>query len=100
MCVAGPGEYHRPQCAGMDGPAFSLAGRLPGALTAADAALLPGPGHYEVPAAPGGAAFTIAERLQNIPEQQDLTPGPGKLLRSCLCGIALSQIQVGGVRCM
>jgi hypothetical protein len=83
LCAAGPGEYHRPQCCGMDGPAFSLAGRLPGALTAADAALRPGPGQYEVPAAPGGAAFTIAGRLQTVPEQQDSTPGPGRSLRSC-----------------
>lgn len=85
LCVAGPGEYHRPQYPGADGPAFSLAGRLPSSLTAADTALLPGPGHYEVPAAPSGAAFTIAGRLQTVPEQQDMTPGPGGSLRSCAC---------------
>lgn len=76
---AGLGEYYRPQHPGADGPAFTLAGKLPGALAAADAALLPGPGYYEMPEAPGGAAFTIAGRVQAGLEQKS-TPGPGKCL--------------------
>lgn len=75
---AGPGTYDRPALPGADGPAFSLAGKLPDASTAQDTALLPGPGYYEVPGMDRGAAYTIAGRVQTAGGQQDLTPGPGK----------------------
>lgn len=78
----GPGAYHRPDLhSGSDGPAFTIAGKLPAAGTAADAAgMLPGPGQYEVPVVQAGAAFTMAGRLESVFEQQETTPGPGAFL--------------------
>jgi hypothetical protein len=74
----GPGEYYRPAVPGVDGPAFTLAGKLPDASAVQSSTLLPGPGHYETPSTSGGAAFTIAGRVQTATGQPDLTPGPGE----------------------
>lgn len=80
--ATGPGYYHS-EAGGGDGPAFTMAGKLPAQAREASAAgLLPGPGHYEVSRACGasGAAFTMAGRLGTILEQQEPTPGPGGCL--------------------
>lgn len=82
---AGPGEYYRLAVPGADGPAFTLAGKLPDASAAQSCALLPGPGHYEVPSTSSGAAFTIAGRVQVAEGQLDPTPGPGKRRKACNC---------------
>lgn len=83
IAATGPGYYHKPLPAGVGGPAFTMAPRLPrSGLTAEPAGLLPGPGQYEVarPCGEAGAAFTIAGRLvAGLEQQQEQTPGPGAL---------------------
>ncbi|MEW5299279.1 MAG: hypothetical protein WDW36_002310 [Sanguina aurantia] len=79
-----PGEYGIPD-AGVQGPAFTLGGRLPGTQPGTFSVVAPGPGAYNTPAPDGGPAFTLGAKPRSSSSRRvkkgRAAPDPGQYHR-------------------